>query len=227
MLETVPDGRDIELQSLRERLAEAEDILRAIRAGEIDAVIVNREDTPAIYTLQTADSPYRLLVEQMREGALTLSGDGIILYCNPAFAQMVGIPSDRLRASPLIELIANPAQANLAKVVAPGGASGLDLRLRTSSGEIRHVYVSSAPLTAAERSSPRGLANSPPCAPAVRFRKNEGRTPRTALTTLNARAAYGVYRTDHHNTHADTPIIRAHHGYPMSGYFTRARAASK
>lgn len=147
MLKPVPDERDIELQSLQERLAETEDILRAIRAGEIDALIVNREDAPAIYTLQSADSPYRLLVEQMREGALTLSGDGIILYCNPTFAQMVGIASDRLRGSLLTDLIENPTEAKLAKVIAPGGASGLDLRLRTSSGEIRHVYVSSAPLT--------------------------------------------------------------------------------
>ena len=121
MLKPVPDERDIELQSLRERLAEAEEILRAIRAGEIDALIVNREDAPAIYTLQSADSPYRLLVEQMREGALTLSGDGIILYCNPTFAQMVGIASDRLRGSLLTDLIENPTEAKLAKVIAPAG----------------------------------------------------------------------------------------------------------
>jgi len=146
MLKPGPDERDIELQSLRERLAEAEEILGAIRAGEIDALIVNRQDSPAIYTLQSADSPYRLLVEQMHEGALTLSGDGIILYCNPAFARLVGMPSDRLRGSPLAELVENPAQPSLAKVIGPTGVTGLDLRLRISSGEIRHVYVSSAPL---------------------------------------------------------------------------------
>jgi hypothetical protein len=50
MLKPGPDERDIELQSLRERLAEAEEILGAIRAGEIDALIVNRQDSPAIYT---------------------------------------------------------------------------------------------------------------------------------------------------------------------------------
>ena len=89
-MSTGPDDRDVELQDLRARLAEAEDILRAIRSGEVDAVIVDREDAPAVYTLKSADSPYRLLVEQMREGAVTLSGDGIILYCNAAFARIVG-----------------------------------------------------------------------------------------------------------------------------------------
>ena len=72
-----------ELERLRERLAEAEEALRAIRAGEVDAIIVDSADTPVVYTLKNADNPYRLLVEQMREGALTVSGDGVILYATP------------------------------------------------------------------------------------------------------------------------------------------------
>ena len=139
------DQRDIELQNLRERLAEAEEILRAIRSGEIDAVIVSREDAPAIYTLKSADSPYRLLVEQMREGAATLSSEGIILYCNAAFARMVGVSGDHPRGSPLTDFIVDPS--TLADLfVSSVGTPGRDLLLRTSSGEIRHAYVSSSPL---------------------------------------------------------------------------------
>ena len=146
-MSTSPDERDVELQDLRARLAEAEEILRAIRAGEVDALIVNREDAPAIYTLKSADSPYRLLVEQMREGAVTLSSAGIILYCNAAFARMVRISGDRLRGSSIANLLANPSGGSLAAVTFPNGTSGSDLRLRTSSGEVRHVYISSSPLT--------------------------------------------------------------------------------
>jgi PAS domain S-box-containing protein len=145
-MSTGPDDRDVELQDLRARLAEAEDILRAIRSGEVDAVIVDREDAPAVYTLKSADSPYRLLVEQMREGAVTLSGEGIILYCNAAFARMVGVSGDSLRGSPIADLIANPVGGNLAVVPPLGGTWGRDLMLRTSSGEIRHVNISSSPL---------------------------------------------------------------------------------
>jgi PAS domain S-box-containing protein len=145
-MSTGPDDRDVELRGLRARLAEAEEILQAIRAGEVDAVIVNREDAPAVYTLKSADSPYRLLVEQMREGAATLSDQGIILYCNAAFARMVGASGDRLRGSSIADLIANPAGGNLALVPPPGGTWGRDLMLRTSSGEVRHVYISSSPL---------------------------------------------------------------------------------
>ena len=75
-----------ELDRLRQRLAEAEDALRAIRTGEIDAVVVQGDTGPVVYTLKSADTPYRLLVEQMREGALTVSAEGVILYANAAFA---------------------------------------------------------------------------------------------------------------------------------------------
>jgi PAS domain-containing protein len=77
-----------ELEDLRRRLAEAEDMLRAIRAGEVDAIVVNGGAAPAaVYTLKNASDPYRQLIEQMSEGALTLSTEGVILYCNAAFSK--------------------------------------------------------------------------------------------------------------------------------------------
>jgi PAS domain S-box-containing protein len=135
-----------ELKRLRERLAEAEETLRAIRAGEVDAIILHSADTPVVYTLKNADNPYRLLVEQMREGALTVSNDGVILYCNASFADIVGRPSEFLRGAHLIELIADPANVDLANLFPKGGTSGRDIRLRTDNGEVRNAYISSAPL---------------------------------------------------------------------------------
>src|SRR5439155_19796926 len=74
-----------ENEELRRRLEEAEETLRAIRGGEVDAVVVEagREQ---VLTLESTDRPYRLLVEHMTQGAATLSGDGVILYCNRHFA---------------------------------------------------------------------------------------------------------------------------------------------
>src|SRR5271167_1597622 len=94
-----------ELEALRDRLAEAEDMLRAIRAGEVDAIVVQDEGAPAIYTLKGAADPYRLLVEQMSEGALTLSSDGVILYCNDAFARMIGRTRERLIGTLFVSLV--------------------------------------------------------------------------------------------------------------------------
>jgi PAS domain S-box-containing protein len=136
---------DAELERLRQRLAEAEDSLRAIRTGEIDAIVVQRDIGPVVYTLKNADTPYRVLVEQMREGALTVSAEGVILYANAAFANMVGLPAERLRGMVLMELVDEPRDQRTAHLLTAHG--GRDVRLRTKLGEPHDAYISSAPMT--------------------------------------------------------------------------------
>ena len=82
-----------EIDDLRARLREAEETIEAIRCGEVDAVVVGGALGPQVYTLTNADRPYRLLIEQMKEGAITLSTAGLIVYCNDAFALLLGQPS--------------------------------------------------------------------------------------------------------------------------------------
>ena len=85
-------GHDDSTETLRARLAEATETLRAIRQGDVDALIVQVEGSDQVYTLHTADEPYRDLVEQMQEGAVVLTVSGDILYCNARFADLVGEP---------------------------------------------------------------------------------------------------------------------------------------
>ncbi|MEN6326451.1 MAG: PAS domain S-box protein [Syntrophomonas sp.] len=94
-----------ELQELRRCLEEAEETLRAIREGEIDGLIVNSSQGEQVFTLVGADHPYRLLIEEMNEGALTLALDGTILYCNRSFAQMIKINHQKLIGASFIEMI--------------------------------------------------------------------------------------------------------------------------
>ncbi|TNM65259.1 PAS domain-containing hybrid sensor histidine kinase/response regulator [Aliirhizobium smilacinae] len=76
--------------ALRERLREAEETLEAIRSGDVDAVVVSGIDgIPQVYALETADQTYRVLVEEMQEGALTMSLHDQILYCNRRLASIV------------------------------------------------------------------------------------------------------------------------------------------
>src|SRR5436305_11114050 len=88
-----------EMDLLRSRLQEAEDTLNAIYSGEVDALVVAGPDGDQIFTLKGAETPYRLLVEAMNEGALTLIDDGKILFCNSRFAQMVKRPLEKVAGS--------------------------------------------------------------------------------------------------------------------------------
>ncbi|MEQ8175394.1 MAG: PAS domain S-box protein [Syntrophomonadaceae bacterium] len=103
----VPHEFDIRQENLelRLRLEEAEEILRAIRHGEIDGLVVNSSHGEQVFTLAGADHPYRMLIEQMTEGALTLASDGTILYCNRSFAQMLNRSIQKLIGSSFFDLV--------------------------------------------------------------------------------------------------------------------------
>ncbi len=90
-----------EIALIRERLEEAEDTLRAIRAGEVDAIIISGSDTERIYTLEGQDRAYRIMVETMHEGAASLSAGGTILYCNTRLAELLGLSVEQIIATPL------------------------------------------------------------------------------------------------------------------------------
>jgi PAS domain S-box-containing protein len=85
-----------ENEELRRRLEEYEETIRALRAGEVDAVVVEAE-SEQVYTLEAADRAYRLLVEQVPSGAATLTTDGTIIHCNRRFAELLNQPLPLLR----------------------------------------------------------------------------------------------------------------------------------
>jgi PAS domain S-box-containing protein len=84
-----------ENQQLRARLESAEETLRAIRSFEVDALIVGLSGTERVFALGSADETYRTFVEVMPHGAVTVSRDGAILYCNRHFAELVRSPLER------------------------------------------------------------------------------------------------------------------------------------
>ena len=96
-----------EVEELSRRLAETEEVLQAIQGGGVDALVVPREQGEQIFTLQGAEHPYRVLVENMNEGAATLAPDGTIVYCNRCLADMLQLPLEKLIGSPLKSHVAS------------------------------------------------------------------------------------------------------------------------
>lgn len=90
---------------LRVSLAEAQDTLRAIREGEVDALVVYAPEGEQIYTLKGADYSYRILVETINEGTVTLSPEGDILYANQQMAIMLGRRLEQLIGSAIFSFI--------------------------------------------------------------------------------------------------------------------------
>ncbi|MDB6113234.1 MAG: domain S-box, partial [Lacunisphaera sp.] len=105
-----------DLAQLREELRETQETLEAIRTGEVDAVIVNGTNGDQVYSLAGAEQPYRIYLERMQEGAVTVSADGVIFYANRRFAEMLGRSPEKVTGTPLKECLTPQAWKRLEEV---------------------------------------------------------------------------------------------------------------
>ena len=136
------------IRELEARLEESEETLDAIRRGDIDAVVVGSEQERRVYTLENADRPYRVLIEQIQESAVTLSEDGTVLYCNRRLAELLRTPQERVIGQQLGRYVLASDQADFAGLLRralEAGARG-ELTLQDAEGARIPVYLSVSPL---------------------------------------------------------------------------------
>src|SRR6476660_6707442 len=110
-----------ESSAQRRRLAEAEAVLRAIQHGEIDAFVVEGSGGKQVYTLHSAEEPYRTLVEEMHEGAVVLTARGDIAYANAAFAALIGQPLESVVGCRFDQFVSASDRLDVETLIARGG----------------------------------------------------------------------------------------------------------
>jgi PAS domain S-box-containing protein len=149
-----------ELAELRVRLAETEQTLRAIRSGEVDTVVVAGKQGPQVFTLEGAEHDYRVLIESMNEGALTLTADKMILYANECFARMVKCPLEQVMGSSFRRFLSAEDRATLRPLMKRADKSGskIQVLLNAGDGSQMPVQISIRPLAKnGFKSAPIGL----------------------------------------------------------------------
>jgi PAS domain S-box-containing protein len=102
------------------RLKAAEETLRAIQSGEVDAFMVSGRRGEQVVALKGGEPAYRMLVEAMSEGAATLSRDGALLYCNRRFAELVRRPHEKMIGIAVQSLIAKTERDRFEVFLAEG-----------------------------------------------------------------------------------------------------------
>lgn len=103
-----------ETAALRVVLTKPEDTLRALHAGEADAFTVDTSSGVRLVTRDGAERPYRVIVEAMNEGAVSATLDGVIVYCNPCLAAMVGVERRKIIGSSLLTYFSDADTAGIA-----------------------------------------------------------------------------------------------------------------
>ncbi len=137
---TPPDQR----KRFLARLKTAEATLAAIRSGEVDALMVSGHRGEQVVTLKGGEPAYRMLVEAMSEGAATLSRDGVVLYCNRRFAELIRRPPGKLIGIAVQSLFAKTERDRFEAFLAEAqkGVAKGEFNLRCRDGSLVPVYLS-------------------------------------------------------------------------------------
>ena len=140
-----------EVAELRAQRDEAEQTIEAIRSGSVDALVVTGPQGDQIFSLTGAEHVYRVIIEAMNEGALTMDLGGDILFCNRRFCEMVQRPMEDVIGHRLTNLAPPSQQPAIRTLVtdAQAGSVRRNLVLQASDGKFISVLLSANLLVAA------------------------------------------------------------------------------
>jgi len=131
----------LENDELRNRLTEAEETVHAIRSGDVDAIVVSGEKGENIFSLVSAETPYRIIIQEMNEGVVTLSAKGIILYCNQMFSEILAEQSEIIVGSLFSRFVIETDQTIFNNLFRKGLKRKTDGEIRCLSADHRIIYM--------------------------------------------------------------------------------------
>lgn len=133
-----------QVTELQDKLREFEQTIQAIRLGEVDALLMGaRAGFEQVFTLSSADRPYRNFVESMSDGAATVSAQGVVLYANQALADLVDASCEQIVGEPLVQLFTPSSQDALGRISGDGGPIDVMLLPRSGGGVPVRISCSS------------------------------------------------------------------------------------
>lgn len=134
------------IEELRRRLAEAEDTLRAIREGEVDALVIGKTEPEQVFSIGNDTEAFRSFIEVMEPGAAALDERGRVLYANSTFAEYAGNPAGGLNGARLQDILTPEAAEPILTHLAPNAPAGrVEVSLSDEQG-VRYLTASTTPL---------------------------------------------------------------------------------
>ena len=115
-------------------LDESQETIEAIRSGEVDAFVVGRQGREKVLLLRASDPPWRLIVEKMAQGAVTLTRDGEVAYCNPAFAALTGRSRHDILGHYFQEFVSERSRPALRELMAASTHGEAEIELQAAHG---------------------------------------------------------------------------------------------
>jgi PAS domain S-box-containing protein len=131
------------LRDLRHRLREPEEIIRALRHGEVDALVVTEARGEKIYALRSANVLYRAMIEDMKEAAVALDGNGTVVYCNAYFAELMKTDRRAVTGASIFPSVPEESRPFFAPLqrASMDGTNREEIALRAKDGSLVPVFA--------------------------------------------------------------------------------------
>ena len=101
----------MENQQLRARLEEAEEMLRAIGRGEVDALLIEKGAGPKVYTIEGQEAETNrfrsAILAQVRDAVIAVDGEERVIYLNAAAERLYGFSTSSALGRPLTDVRAS------------------------------------------------------------------------------------------------------------------------
>jgi len=138
----------LEIERLKGRLEESQELIGAIREGRVDALVAYQPEGEQIYTMKTADRGYRNLVENMGQGAVILFEEDIF-YCNRCFADMIKRSRESITGSRFTQYISAEDHLKTRDFIQSAGKNNLRLEtfIVSDHDNLVPVFLAVTPLT--------------------------------------------------------------------------------
>ena len=193
MLEAI-ERREMELRDSRELLEER--VSERTKALELEIA----ERLKAEMLLKESEGLFRALNEASPVGIVSVSEEGLIRQCNPAFRQMFGYTADELTGRSIVALIASgdlqPEAESMRRAVFEGRVLRRKVRRKRKDGKLLDIEFFGAPLLVAGRTAGQlGIYLD-----ITQQMENEAavRESEELFRTLSLAVPIGILRTDAH-----------------------------
>ena len=131
----------IEIRELKARLAQSEELLGAIRNGRGDAIVVNGSIGESIYSLNSAETSYRIFIEEMDEGAAMVTADGTIVYCNGQFANLLRLHPEKAAGINFTQIFDGHGKLKLEELLDLGKQIRINEEIKFSFPHAKDLYL--------------------------------------------------------------------------------------
>lgn len=135
-------------RELRHKLSELKETIEEIKNANKEFSSHNGSKSKELYPEISIDKTYRILIDKMNEGAVIANSEGVILYCNVCFGEMIGNSIQKIIGRQLSDFVEDSQKERIGLLFSKERtrSSKVEIDLLDKNNKLVHALMSVNPL---------------------------------------------------------------------------------